>query len=264
MSKAILLFASLALFCCLSISTLPQEKPSAEDQAKLDKAQKEAERFVERFRRTLDFATVWREFHSSDIKCALYSTPVFSQFGHPIEEKQLEQLLKERKLNYKLLRRLHFSFWNYALLGGSYTYSLAPIDDDGDPDPENISKDPRYARQWRIIEKAFEKVGNIVDEIRKTPSVKTYEKFILGVNHIAALSKRYMPRNALRTKSWRSSVESFKKKLKPEIVREHVDDLCLAKEGRPVYIVSVGPFSFGFIEENGKMKLLTMLFLLGD
>ena len=261
MFKVFQLFASLVLLWCLSGLALTQDKPSAEDQAKLDQAQKEAARFVERFRRTLDFATVWREFHSSDTTCAIRTTPSLPGFtGGELKEKPLDQRLKEMGLDDRLLTRLYVATWNSSLLIGTYLYTIAPSKSGSEPAIEGPFEHKYVTYGMKRIFKEMKR-WDPDDGLKQSPhTAKDFEKIIVNLNRFSALLRKYMPHNALKTGNWRSAVKwyddvhNFKGVRQPDPNR----DLCVEREG-PLYFAQIGHFGFGFIEEKGRMKLLTMI-----
>ena len=263
MFKVFQLFASLVLLWCLSGLALTQDKPSAEDQAKLDQAQKEAARFVERFRRTLDFATVWREFHSSDTTCAIRTNPSLPGFtGGELTEKSFGDRLKEMKLDDRLLERLHIAYWNSALLYQTYIFTVSPSKNGSEPEFESqfVAKHAPGIRRilafLRKIEKSDEESGPGKHDPR---SVRDFNKVIANSNRFAALLRRYMPRNALRSANWKSAVLWWEQVhgVRKVANRERLSDWCPAGSG-PVYVSQIGFFVFHFVEEKGKFKLWSM------
>jgi len=78
------------------------------EKAKLAQADRAAARFVERFCKTRDFGTVWREFRVKDIWCAVRLWHGLESFSSAdLEEKSFEQRLQEKEFDDRLLERLH-------------------------------------------------------------------------------------------------------------------------------------------------------------
>jgi hypothetical protein len=261
MSRVVQLFASLALLCCLTGVVLPQEKPSAEDQAKLDRAQKVAEQFVEQFRLTLDFEAVWKEFHSSDISCAIHTTPGLPGFtGYELQEMKRWDRHKKMGLNDRLLERLYIASWNFYLLEGAYIYSLAKSKNGKEPDIESfLDKKTRCMKKIAIADKESKYSFGLSEgkESLEPRTPEEFEEYITAMNRIAAIFKQYMPRDALRTTNWRSAVKWFSWYHKPGSVNMGSPDWCLTEKDK-IYGIIIGHFLFGFIEEKGEMKVLSM------
>src|SRR4051812_14460032 len=102
------------------------QKLSAKDEAKLDAADQVASQFVEQFKRTRDFGTVWRAFRSKDTRCAIRLTPALSTWtGLELKEKSFEQRLRDQGLDDAILDRLFIATWNLSSLSTGYHYSYA-------------------------------------------------------------------------------------------------------------------------------------------
>ena len=265
MSRVVQLFASLALLCCLSGFGLPQTKWSAEDQAKLALAEKEAARFVERFRRTLDFGIVWKELHSSNKSCPRNSIPDLPMLiGNELVENDRKDRFKEIGSNDWLLNRIYVSSWNLFFLESAFIYSQprpksASVPEDMEPIPKTMG--------MKRIERADAKskygigVSSKVGHHREPHSAREFEEYIAEMDRFAALFRKYMPRNALKSAKWRSTVK-WMARMSPVNNGGVVDgdeNWCLTKKDK-IYVPQIGPFYFAFREENGKMKLLTVVF----
>ena len=95
------------------------QESSPLDRAKLDLAGKSADAFVERFRRTLDFGIVWKEFRLSDISCTIKANGFFSENDY-----------ERFKFEDELLERFYVAVMNYYYLKGVHDLSIDRLDSD--------------------------------------------------------------------------------------------------------------------------------------
>ena len=233
------LLISLVVSLATSYVTVAQEISA--DPEKLRLAERTADRFVERFRRTRDFETVWREFQVSDASC---------NYAHngPWSGKD-EQL----KLTDALLERLYTAYMNCVYLSLAYRLSAMRIVEDGDYDrtiERLLPKDIRAAERKLVSIEAG-------DEGRPMPqNAKEVEGVIEELHQLARIWRKHMPRNLMRSAVWRANVKYL---LSVEGIT-HLgvgsgnSEICIP-DGVKYYIVDKGLFYFYFVEEKRHMKV---------
>jgi len=259
-----LTFCSLFFLVCVAISN-GQPKPSAEDQEKLDRAQKVAKQFVERFRATLDFGKTWQRFRSSDQTCALYA--VLGEFSNvALEEKSLDQRLADMGVNERVLERYHAASWNYWLVSGAYVYSVAPSRGGSEPDIDAVLDGKRSRTLMTKLAKLNKTTKYVkwIDEDESVPEPKPrtrqeMEQAIREMNRFAATFRTHMPRDAMKSAQWKSAVSWFGRVHRMNSI---IDGDPLRKcPIDKIYVAQIGHFAFGFVEEKGQMKILTMILI---
>jgi hypothetical protein len=240
------MLARLVLLLALPLSTshiaLAQEI-SPVDRAKLRQAERTADRFVERFRQTLDFGTVWREFQVSDASCAYKITGLYSEVDY-----------RRLKFSNDLLERLFIAYMNLHYL--SYAYGLNAI---------SLGSDDAKLSEEKIIPKKIQaammktKYVRMSEEEEDTPSpqnAKEVRRMITELNHVARLWRKHMPRNLMLTAAWQANIKYLLNK--GGVTHLGVDKgspyLCIPDDVK-YYTVDRGLFYFRFVEENGSMKV---------
>jgi hypothetical protein len=246
--KAIARFLTvLAVSLSTSYLVLPQAI-SPHDRKKLRRAEITADRFVDRFRQTLDFGTVWKEFRVSDASCAYRLSGPWNLSDEP---GQLSDAFAEK---------LYVAYLNCLYL--SFAYRLAVIRITDDTDDRAVEK-----RLPKEIQNAEQKLASI--EVRgkdrtRPPNAQDVETALAELDRLAKVWRKYMPRNVMRSAHWRANIKYLL--AKEGIGHLGVDrgdewDLCIPN-GETYYLVDRGLFYFYFVEENGQMKVVR--FGIGD
>src|SRR5262245_25714968 len=112
---------------------LSQKTPTAIAKQKL-RAERVADRFVQRFRQTLDFGTVWKAFRVSDPSCTHRANGMLTQSAY-------EQL----KLSGPTVEKLYVAVMNYYYLQAVHELSLERIDSQSD----SRSEERRVGKECR-------------------------------------------------------------------------------------------------------------------
>jgi hypothetical protein len=206
-----------------------------EDRWKLELAEKSADRFVERFRRTLDFGTVWPEFHMSDISCTVKTTGIFSLNDY-----------KRLKLDKELLERSYVAVMNYFYLRSVHDLTVSRVD-------SNLSEDAITPKEIRLTERRSVYVKTNGKEPK---TARDLEQMTVELRRLARLYRKYIPRNAMRSAAWRANNNYLMNRSNTTHlgVSSGHPDFCIP-ETTKYYMVDRGLFYFYIIEEKGKMKI---------
>jgi hypothetical protein len=236
------LLISLALSFSTSYAAFAQAI-SPVDRAKLRQAERTADRFVERFRQTLDFGTVWRETQVSDASCN------YRRNG-PWETKDYERL----KLNDALVESLYLAYMNCFYLSFAYRLSLTRITEDEGYDraiakllPEEIR-----AAERKLVDIEAGHEGRL-----RPQQAREVEAVVAELNRLAGIWRKHLPRNVMRSAVWRANVKYL---LSKEglghlgVYRGGHTNFCIPNDVK-YYVVDRALFYFYFIEEKGRMKV---------
>ena len=232
--------AALALLLATMLSiprAVVAQDVSPLDQEKLKQAGIAADRFIERFRQTRDFGTVWKEFHMSDISCIIKTSGFFSDEDY-------------RRLKFKdeLLQRFYVEVMNSFYLRNIYDLSVASMD-------SKLSEEEITPREIRVMES---KATYVKTNGKEPDSAKEVEEMIVELRRSARLYLKYMPRNAMKSVAWRKNSASLIRQVPDsERITSGRDDFCVPDDVK-VYIVDRGLFYFYFVEENGSMKVASL------
>ncbi len=202
--------------------------------AKQRRAGQVANRFVNRFRETLDFGIVWKAFRLSDPSCTHRANGNFS-------ESDYERL----KLSSRTIEKLYIATMNYYYLKAVYDLSLARID--------SQSGDSPVPREVEVIEKKSKFFQN---DDRKPQNTEEVRELINTFDQLAAQYRKHMPNRTMKSPAWRANQKYL-------IARGGMDHagvlngdatFCIPEQTK-VYIVDRGLFYFYIVEEGGKMKV---------
>ena len=213
---------------------------SPADRNMLQRAERVADRFVKRFRQTLDFGVVWKEFHSSNPVCAYRSNGFFSK-------NELEEL----KPPIASLEKLYLAVSNYYYLKGAYLLTVARMYPDS-----KLSEDDFLPRKVLLAERrVFPDDNDSVDP----SSLKEIDALAAQFDELSRLYRKYMPRNVMRTGVWRANIKWLVNRgggiVHLGISNGHED--CVPSQNK-VYIVDRGLFYFYFVDEDGEMRVVEL------
>lgn len=232
------------LTSCLVVpaSGIAQEIPAA-DRAKLKQAERTADKFVERFRQTLDFSVPWKEFRALRFnECALVALDGETNLSE--EEKA--------KLGGRVLEKTYVALMNYYYLKGAHDLSIARMDSDN-------------TEEEVITPKRILRVENASPYTRTNPeppsTARQLKDATRAYERLSKLYRRHLPRNVMRTAAWEANYKyllgrSGVTHLGVEFGRK---DFCVP-EGVKYYVVNRGLFYFYIVEEKGRMKVIGMGF----
>ena len=201
-----------------------------------ERAGQVADRFVERFRQTLDFGVAWKAFRVSDPSCIHRANGI-------LNESDYERL----KLSSEIIERLYIATMNLYYLNAVHDLSVARIDS------QSTSKEPPAPRDIEAVEKKSKFFQN---DDRKPQSPEEIGKLIATFDQLARLYREHLSKQTMRSASWRANQKYL-------INRAGVDHNGILRgeatfcvpEQMNVYIVDRGMFYFYMVEEGDKMKV---------
>jgi len=232
MKKLVLL---LFIFVAAHPHVILAQKDSTEH-AKQRRAGQVADRFVNRFRATLDFGMVWKAFRLSDPSCT-------HRANGNLSDSDYERL----KLNSRIIERLYIATMNYYYLMSVHDLSLARIDSQSDSD------DSLTPNEVKVIQKRSKFLQN---DGRSPQNAREVDELITTFDQLSAAYRKDMPAGVMKSPAWRAN----QKYLIASSGMDHEGPLngdvtfCVP-ENTKVYIVNRGLFYFYVVEEARKMKV---------
>ena len=211
------------------------QKDSAEH-AKKRRAGQVADRFVNRFRATLDFGIAWKAFRLSDPSCT-------HQANGNLGQSDYDRL----KLSSRTIEKLYIATMNYYYLKSVHDLSLARIDS------QSASDDSLTPNEVKVIQKRSKFFQN---DDRELQNAREVSELIRTFDQLSALYRKDMPAGAMKSPAWRAN----QKYLISISGMDHGGVLngdatfCIPEKTK-VYIVDRGLFYFYVVEEGRKMKV---------
>src|SRR5262245_50928543 len=211
------------------------QKDSTEH-AKQRRAGQVADRFVNRFRATLDFGIAWKAFRLSDPSCTHRANGNLSEWDY-------ERL----KLSSRTIEKLYIATMNLYYLMNVHDLSLAHIDSQSDSD------DSLTPNEVKVIEKRSKFFRN---DDREPQNAREVGELISTFDQLSALYRKDMPAGAMKSSAWRAN----QKYLMAGSGIDHGGTLngdatfCIPEKTK-VYIVDRGLFYFYVVEEGHRMKV---------
>lgn len=206
------------------------------DHAKQRRAEQVADRFVNRFRATLDFGIAWKAFRLSDPSCTHRANGILSDSDY-------ERL----KLSSRTIEKLYIATMNYYYLMAVHDLSLSRIDSQSDSDDSLTPNE---------VEVILQRSKFFQNDDRKPQNAKEVGELISTFDQLSALYRKYMPAGAMKSPAWRAN----QKHLITSSGTDHRGALngsqtfCIPQKTR-VYIVNRGLFYLYVVEERRKMKV---------
>lgn len=211
------------------------QKNSAEH-AEEWRAEQVADRFVNRFRATLDFGMTWKAFRMSDPSCTHRANGI-------LDESDYERL----KLSSRTIEKLYIATMNLYYLRSIYELSLSRIDSHSDYD------DSLTPNEVKVIEKRSKFFQNDDHKIQNAEEV---DELISTLDQLSAAYRKDMPAGAMKSPAWRANQKYLiaSNGTDDESVLNGDETFCIPQKTK-VYIVDRGLFYFYVAEEGRKMKV---------
>lgn len=225
----------LFIFVAANPHVMFAQKDSTEH-AKQRRAEQVADRFVNRFRATLDFGMAWKAFRLSDPSCTHRANGI-------LNESDYERL----KLSSRTIEKLYIATMNYYYLMAVHDLSLARIGSQTDSD------DSLTPNEVRVIVKRSKFFQN---DDRKPQNAKEVGELISTFDQLSALYRKDMPAGAMKSPAWRANQKYLiaSSGMDPGGALNGSETFCVPQKTK-VYIVNRGLFYFYVVEEGRKMKV---------
>jgi hypothetical protein len=215
--------------------TLTQKISSAGAQEKIRAAQV-ADRFIDVFRRTLDFGIAWKTFRLSDPSCTHRANGM-------LRESDYERL----KLSGWTVERLYVAVMNYYYLMMVHELTLERLDSQSDSEK---SKTPGRAELIQKRSKFFQ------NDDREPQNAKEVQELIGTLEQLAAEYRKRMPKGVMKSSAWRANQKYLiaRTGMDYEDMLNGNETFCVPQRTR-VYVIDRGIFYFYIVEERGKMRV---------
>ena len=235
MGKFVRLIVFFGIFLATACAASAQVT-SRTDQVKLMRARRTADRFVERFRQTLDFGKVLKEFQVSDPSCNYQANGLWEA-----EDQD------RARLSSALVAEHYLALSNCIYLAFAYRLNTIRYQEDYDDTEQRLPK---------AIETAEKKLEQI--EGRRPQDSSEAKVIISELRELANVWRKHMPANRMRSRVWRANIRTIVNR-EDGIAHLSVGEggewtLCIPR-GAKYYIVDSGLFYFYFVEEKGLMKV---------
>lgn len=225
-----------------------KEKSPAMSPQEARRVEEAADRFVRRFRETLDFAVVFDEMFVADAVQRLRE----ANFFHSMD---ISKRLVE-KVDNATLERAYKAFMNFYYLKAAYDLSVQPLAGN------EQSGDPPLPPEITSTLKASKHLSVLLDEgSGDAPTVTTrqeLEQYVADLNNIAALYKKHLPQNVFDSPTYKASLKATNTGGHRVLrIKDGYEDFGV-REGTKVYAVEQDIFIIFFVEENAELKVLTL------
>lgn len=229
-------FVATVLF--ISLSAIPHitlaQKDSSENVNRQRRAERIADRFIERFQQTRDFGVVWKAFRLSDPSCTHRANGILGRDDYA-----------NLKLNSMMIEKLYIATMNYYFLKAVYELGSTRIDSKSD--------DVHTPAEILVVEKRSRFFQNDDHDPHSREEVR---ELIGTLNQLAWLYRKHTPKQAMKSATWRAN----EKYLRGKCGTYHAgvlqgDETFCIPETTKVYIVERGIFYFYIVDEGRKMKV---------
>jgi hypothetical protein len=217
-----------------------KEKSSAVPSQEARRVEEAADRFIKRFRETLEFGIVFDEMFVPDAVQRLRNAGFFQGINIG------EQLVPN--LDDATLKRTYKAYMSYYYLKAAYDLGVGK---EGNTPPE-VAAALRASKFYNLL--SDEGGGD-------SPTVTTrqeMEQYVADLNKIAALYRQQLTPSVFTSPTYRASLQAIKKDKRSSVrIRNGYEDFGV-REGVKVYEVEQDLFTFFFVEESGELKVLTL------
>jgi hypothetical protein len=208
---------------------------ASSEHAKQRRAGQVADRFIKRFRVTLDFGTAWKAFRLSNPSCTHRANGTLSESDY-----------ERFKLSSRTIERLYIATMNYYYLMSVHDLSLARIDSLSDSDD---SLTPNEVKVIVKRSKFFQNDG------REPQNAVEVGELIGTLEQLSALYRKHMPAGAMKSPAWRANqIYLITGGMDHPDTLNGDATLCVPEKTK-VYIVDRGLFYFYVVEEGRQMKV---------
>lgn len=218
-----------------------------EEVAKQHRVEEAADRFIERWHQTLDMNVLFDELYVSNPKQRQQNARMFYgvyKFWAGSSGPEVDQDVDDT-----LMRDGFFTFWNLWYQINEYVLAYQEPDDQELAEPPEFKRQPLKSRLPKLDVKRMSRrqVGQFIDKTRAVLPV--YRKYLAAE---VFKTERYLENLKRHEESESEDQKRFK-------IEPGFPDFGVPNNVE-VYYLRKGIFEFYFIEENGKLKVLTLGF----
>lgn len=212
-----------------------------EEVVKQRRVEEAADRFIQRWHQTLDMNILFDELYVSNPKQRQLNARMFYGVYKFLSASVGPAV--DRDVDETLMRDAFFAFWNLFYLSDEYQLAYQK------PDPPEIEKQPMESRRTALDAKRM--------------SRRQVEQYIDKTRTFLPLYRKYLPPEVFKTQRYTDNLkrqeESRSEDEKPFRIAPGFPEFGVPNDVE-VYYLRKGVFEFYFIEENGKLKVLTLGF----
>ena len=215
-----------------------------EEAAKERRVEEAAERFIKRWHETLDLNILFDEQYVANPEQRRMNVGLFGGVYKQLSASAYGPGVA-KGVDEALLRDAFFAFWNYYYLAQEYQLALGKPDDGDFPEPPEFKRpqmpklDQKMIRRTQVVQ---------LMEILK-PAAAVYRKYLTPDLFSA-------PRYSQNLRRAEDKADENEKRFRISQGFPEYD----VPNNTDVYYLRKGVFEFYFIEENGKLKVLTLGF----
>jgi hypothetical protein len=250
MKSLVALMFSLLLMASSTLAQGDAQNTPAE-QENVRRAEQLADSFVQRFKETLDFEVVYREFFSVDMA---KRSPYISM---PWSENRHEEMMKQ--ISPAEAEQAYINFMSLYYLMGLYSANLLTEEEESNDElnyeevfsPELVAtmKEPTICGFFS----EYLKAGACQDNTDSFQDGERVRQFIRDANRLAPLFRKYMPPEPFDSPKYKEHL----KQLEWDGRETSVNRSDYFDSGEPItmYQVYRGLFVLNIVEENGEMRV---------
>lgn len=225
-----------------------QDKPTEMSSQELQRANKAADRFIQRFQETLDFSVAYDEMFAADAVGVLRKLEFFKSLNLS------PQLIKQ--LDDSTLKRTYKAEMNLYYLRFAYDLSQTSLDKST---PTLVTTEPLEIASMIKASKYRPLLSN--GWSGKLPTLNTVaalKEYLAELNKVIELYRKYVSRDSFTSRKYQVGLERLKahRRLVPG-VKKGWPEIGISKNVS-IYVVEKDLFVFPFIEEKGRLKILTL------
>ncbi|MBA2734477.1 MAG: hypothetical protein H0U54_16570 [Acidobacteria bacterium] len=249
-------FITIAISLLLAVSSAIAQGRALKTPAarkNLERAEQLADRFVQRFRETLDFEVVYREFFIVDPEKRLLnsSSIVFDSLERHEEIK--------KKISPSETEQAYIGFMNLYYLVGIYMANVSTVDEESSTikskelfPPELLKAMKEPSTCFFFIDYLENKSCKDIPELFQT--AEDVRQFAKNANYLAALFRKYIPSEPFNSPKYKAHIEQLDWDGRETSIDER-NDLFGTGEETTKYQVYRELFVLDIVEENGEMKV---------
>lgn len=226
-----------------------KQKPlTPEEEQKLRRAEEAADLFIQRWHETLDMNVLFEEMYVSNPAQRRRNAYLFYGVYKFISVTAYNPGV-EKNVDESVMREGFMSFWNVWYMVTEYGLAFRQSDDDSRALPPDVTEAVKELKKIKLSDKYI-----------KLIPVKAYTA---KANIVSSLFRKYLPREVFSTTLYKSNSKEYwaaDNKYSPAFRIIHgFEGYGVGKEIE-VYNLRRGIFAFYFVEEGGKLKVLTLGF----